>query len=82
MMALDKVKLKTALVGMFKARPKNDDEAAGMLAEIFYDFVKSAEVTITALPSEISVEGTAAAQANIAPLTLKGGDTAHAGGLS
>lgn len=81
-MALDKNALKGALKNMFESRPADDEAAAETLAGIIYDFVKSAEVTITALPNEVSVVGSPSAQANAVPLTLKGGDTTHTGGLS
>lgn len=81
-MALDKSKLKSSLKNMFESVPKNHDAAAEMLANIIYDFVTSAEVTVTALTGEVAVEGTAAAQANVAPLTFKGNDATHVGGLS
>lgn len=81
-MALNKELLKNNLRDMFSSRPKGDDEAAEKLAEIIFNFVKSAEVTITALPAEISVAGSATAQANVDAITLKGGDSTHSGGLS
>lgn len=81
-MALNKTDLKNALKNMFESRPASDEAAAQALADIIYDFVKSAEVTITALIGEVSVEGSAVAQKNVAPLTFKGGDSTHSGGLS
>ena len=81
-MALNKTTLKNALKAVFESRPSSDEAAAEALAEIIYDFVKSAEVTITALPNEVSVVGSPTAQANAVPLTLKGGDATHTGGLS
>ena len=81
-MALDKNALKDALKNMFESRPDDDEVAAEALAGIIYDFVKSAEVTITALPNEVAVVGSPSAQANAVPLTLKGGDATHTGGLS
>lgn len=81
-MALNKTTLKNALKAVFESRPSSDEDAAEALAEIIYDFVKSAEVTITALPNEVSVVGSPTAQANAVPLTLKGGDATHTGGLS
>lgn len=45
-------------------------------------YIKTAVVTITALPSEVQVVGSPSAQANEVPLTLKGGDDTHVGGLS
>lgn len=81
-MALNKTTLKNALKAVFESRPSSDEAAAEALAGIIYDFVKSAEVTITALPNEVSVVGSPSAQANAVPLTLKGGDATHTGGLS
>ena len=81
-MALNKTALKNSLKSMFESRPTSDEAAAEQLAQIFYDFVKSAEVTVTALTGEVAVQGSAAAQANVAPLTFKGGDATHFGGLS
>lgn len=81
-MALNKTTLKNALKAVFESRPESDESAADALATAIYDFVKSAEVTITALPNEVTVVGSPSAQANAVPLTLKGGDSAHTGGLS
>lgn len=81
-MALNKTTLKNALKAVFESRPSSDEDAADALATVIYDFVKSAEVTITALPNEVSVVGSPTAQANAVPLTLKGGDATHTGGLS
>ena len=81
-MALDKTTLKNALKNMFESRPQSDEAAAEQLAQILFDFVKSAEVTVTALTGEVSVQGSATAQQNVAPLTFKGGDATHSGGLS
>lgn len=81
-MALNKTTLKNDLKAIFESRPVNDEAAANALADAIYDFVKSAEVTVTALSGEISVVGSAAAQANVQPISLKGGDATHIGGLS
>ena len=81
-MALNKTTLKNALKAVFESRPSSDEDAADALATAIYDFVKSAEVTITALPKEVSVVGSPTAQANAVSLTLKGGDATHDGGLS
>ncbi len=81
-MALDKTALKKALKTMFEGRPSSDDDAADKLATAIYDFVKGAEVTVTALTGEIAVQGSPTAQQNAAPITLKGGDATHTGGLS
>jgi len=45
-------------------------------------YIKTAEVTVTALTGEVSVQGSATAQANVAPITLTGNDATHSGGLS
>lgn len=81
-MALNKTTLKNALKAVFESRPSSDEDAADALATAIYDFVKSAEVTITALPNEVSVEGSATAQKNVTKLIFKGGDATHTGGLS
>lgn len=81
-MALNKTTLKNDLKAIFESRPASDEDAAEALADVIYDFVRSAEVTVTALPNEVAVQGSATAQVNVAPLTFKGGDTAHTGGLS
>ena len=81
-MALDKTTLKNSLKAMFESRPEDDETAAGMLADAIEAYVKGAEVTVTALTGEVAVQGTATAQANVAPLTFKGGDALHVGGLS
>lgn len=84
-MALDKNGLKTALKAIFSAQrdPETAAEtAADELANAIDTYVRGAEVTVTALTGEVAVQGTAAAQANVAPLTFKGGDSTHTGGLS
>lgn len=81
-MALNKESLKSTLKNIFESRPESDEAAADALATAIYDFVKSAEVTITALPNEVAVQGSPSAQVNVAPLTFKGGDATHSGGLS
>lgn len=84
-MALDKNGLKTALKAIFSAQrdPETAAEtAADELANAIDTYVKGAEVTVTALTGEVAVQGSATAQANVAPLTFKGGDATHVGGLS
>lgn len=84
-MALDKNGLKTALKAIFSAQrdPETAAEtAADELADAIDTYVRGAEVTVTALPEEIKVQGTASAQMNLSAISLKGGDTAHTGGLS
>lgn len=84
-MALDKNGLKTALKAIFSAQrdPETAAEtAADELADAIDTYVKGAEVTVTALTGEVSVQGSPTAQENVAPLTFKGGDALHVGGLS
>lgn len=84
-MALDKNGLKTALKAIFSAQREPEtaaETAADELANAIETYVKGAEVTVTALTGEVAVQGTASAQANVAPLTFKGGDLTHTGGLS
>ena len=81
-MALDKNTLKNSIKAMFESRPSSDEEAAGLLADAIEAYVKGAEVTVTALTGEVSVQGSPTAQANVTPLTFKGGDGVHTGGLS
>ena len=84
-MALDKNGLKTALKAIFSAQrdPETAAEtAADELANAIDTYVKGAEVTVTALTGEVSVQGSPTAQANVSPLTFKGGDAMHTGGLS
>lgn len=81
-MALNKTALKNALKAAFAARPESDEAAAEAIADAIEDYVKGAEVTVTALTGEIQVQGSPTAQANVAPLTFKGGDLTHTGGLS
>ena len=93
-MALDldsfKANLKTALVGVNETNNKDGVDAdtaienlANALAEKIDAYIRTAEVTVTALPSEVSVtSATAGPSANATALTFKGGDTTHSGGLS
>lgn len=84
-MALDKNGLKTALKAIFSAQrdPETAAEtAADEMADAIDTYVKGAEVTVTALTGEVSVQGSPTAQANAVPLTFKGGDATHTGGLS
>lgn len=81
-MALDKNALKTTLEGIF-SKKNSAAEAAQQIADAIDTYVKTATVTITALPSEVSVTSpTAGASANASALTLVGGDSTHEGGLS
>lgn len=48
-MALNKSILKSNLKAVFSSRPKSDDEAAEKLAEVIFNFVKSATVTTTVI---------------------------------
>lgn len=92
-MALNLAKFKSDLkTALLTAQAKNQkdgvdtDTALGNLADAIAAqvdaYIKTAVVTITALPSEVKVQGSPSAQANVASLTLKGGDATHAGGLS
>lgn len=81
-MALDKSALKASLIAIMETDGNTPESAAEALANAIDTYVRGAEVTITALPNEVSVVGSPSAQANAVPLTLKGGDTTHTGGLS
>lgn len=81
-MALDKSALKASLIDIMKTDGNTPESAADALANAIDAYVRGAEVTITALPNEVSVVGSPSAQANAVPLTLKGGDATHVGGLS
>lgn len=81
-MALDKSALKASLIEIIKTDGNTPESAADALANAIDAYVRGAEVTITALPNEVSVVGSPSAQANAVPLTLKGGDATHVGGLS
>ena len=65
-----------------EAKGNTPESAAEALADAIDSYVRGAEVTVTALTGEVAVQGTAAAQANVSPLTFKGGDSTHTGGLS
>ena len=81
-MALDKSALKESLKAIMEAKGNTPESAAEALADAIDSYVRGAEVTVTALTGEVAVQGTAAAQANVSPLTFKGGDSTHTGGLS
>lgn len=81
-MALDKASLKAALKAIMEAKGNTPESAAEALADAIDTYVRGAEVTVTALPEEIKVQGTASAQMNLSDISLKGGDTTHTGGLS
>ena len=81
-MALDKSALKASLVAIMTTDGNTPESAAESLANAIDTYVRGAEVTITALPNEVAVVGSPSAQANAVPLTLKGGDSTHTGGLS
>lgn len=81
-MALDKSTLKASLKTIFETAGNNSESVAEAMANAIEAYVKGAEVTVTALTGEVSVQGSATAQANVAPLTFKGGDLTHTGGLS
>ena len=81
-MALDKSALKASLKAIMEAKGNTQESAAEALADAIDTYVRGAEVTVTALPEEIKVQGTASAQMNLSAISLKGGDTTHTGGLS
>lgn len=82
-MALDKNGLKTALKAIFEASGNDAESVATAMADAIETYVKTATVTITALPSEVAVTSASfGPSANASPLTFKGGDTTHKGGLS
>lgn len=82
-MALDKNGLETALKAIFEADGNDAESVATAMADAIDTYVKTATVTITAQPSEVSVTSpTAGASANASALTLVGGDSTHEGGLS
>lgn len=81
-MALDKSALKASLKAIMEAKGNTPESAAEALADAIDAYVRGAEVTVTALPEEIKVQGTASAQMNLSAISLKGGDTTHTGGLS
>lgn len=82
-MALDKSALKASLKAIMEAKGNTPESAAEALADAIDAYVKGAEVTITALPSEVAVTSASfGPSANASPLTFKGGDALHVGGLS
>ena len=81
-MALDKSALKASLKAIMEAKGNTPESAAEALADAIDTYVRGAEVTVTALPEEIKVQGTASAQMNLSAISLKGGDSTHTGGLS
>lgn len=82
-MALDKKGLKTALKAIFEANGNDAESVATAMADAIETYVKGAEVTVTALPSEVAVTSASfGPSANASPLTFKGGDATHTGGLS
>ena len=81
-MALDKSTLKASLKTIFETAGNDSESVATAMANAIEAYVKGAEVTVTALKGEVTVQGSATAQANVAPLTFKGGDLTHTGGLS
>ena len=92
-MALDIDSFKTALSTAFKeaaalndkdnvAKDKALENIGEKLAVAIGAYIKTAEVTVTALPSEVSVTGSMGPSANATALVFKGGDTTHSGGLS
>ncbi|MBO5819406.1 MAG: hypothetical protein J6R21_06920 [Bacteroidales bacterium] len=81
-MALDKSTLKNSLKLIMESQGNTPESVAEALANAIDAYVKGAVVTVTALPSEVAVEGSPSAQVNVYTLTFKGGDATHVGGLS
>lgn len=81
-MALDKSALKASIKSIMESSGNDAESVATALADAIDTYVKGAEVTVTALKGEVAVQGSPTAQANVAPLTFKGGDATHTGGLS
>lgn len=81
-MALDKATLESDLLEIF-SKSNSPEDAAQAIANAIDKYVKTATVTITALPSEVTVTSASfGPSANASPLTFKGGDATHSGGLS
>ena len=81
-MALDKSALKASIKSIMESSGNDAESVATALADAIDTYVKGAEVTVTALTGEVSVQGSPTAQSNVSPLTFKGGDATHTGGLS
>lgn len=81
-MALDKSALKASIKSIMVSSGNDAESVATALANAIDTYVRGAEVTVTALPEEIKVQGTASAQMNMSAISLKGGDSSHTGGLS
>ena len=81
-MALDKSTLKNSLKSIMESQGNTPESVAEALANAIDTYVKGAVVTVTALPSDVAVEGSPSAQVNVSTLTFKGGDAIHIGGLS
>lgn len=81
-MALDKSALKASIKSIMESSGNDAESVATALANAIDTYVRGAEVTVTALPEEIQVQGTASAQMNMSAISLKGGDSSHTGGLS
>ena len=81
-MALDKSALKASIKSIMESSGNDAESVATALANAIDTYVRGAEVTVTALPEEIKVQGTASAQMNMSAISLKGGDSSHTGGLS
>lgn len=52
------------------------------MTKAIIELIKSAEVTVSAMPGDVQVEGSPSKQANLSPLTFKGNSGAYSGGLS
>lgn len=69
---LNKDALKNALKTIMTTEGNDADSAANALAAAIDDYVKSAKVTVTALPGTIAVQGSPTAQSNVVPIQIEG----------
>lgn len=69
---LNKETLKSSLKSIMETEGNNAETAAAALADAIDDYIKTAKVTVTALPGTIAVQGSATAQSNVAPITIEG----------
>lgn len=69
---LDKSTLKSSLQSIFETEGNTSESVATAIADAVDAYVKSAKVTVTALPGEIAVQGSATAQSNVVPIQIEG----------
>lgn len=69
---LDKDSLKSAIKTIMQTEGNDADSAATALANAIDEYVKSAKVTVTALPGTIAVQGSPTAQSNVVPIQIEG----------